>query len=563
MIPGEMARLGRRFKPLTRRMLRGPLMASLTVLALLVSSIAPAAASVSAALVVGTTLKVTGSSFDEAISLRLMLGDPAMLEVDYGDDGTADDMFARTDFVTIELDGGGGNDELAIDEANGVFTDMESTTIIGGAGEDFLVAGSGPETLLGGTENDRLFGGPSGDSIQAEAGDDFVDGEGGNDNINGGEGQDTLWGAEDNDIVTGGEGVDLLDAAFDLPNETTTTNDSLSGGPGNDRLRGGTGDDTLAGGLDNDSVSGDQGTDRIHEEGGSKFRLTNNSLVGLGLDHVTTIEHATLVLHPSGSELDASAFGGSVVLVGNDLKNSLRAGPGDDRLEAGGGDDSVIGGAGNDFMSGGTGWDELSQPGDASFTLSDVALTGLGTDAISGFEAATFIGGPSANVMDASGFSGRVSLLGEAGNDRLLAGASRASLDGGAGDDELVGSDARDYLWGGDGNDVLWGSRGNDVLQGREGDDTITGGSGRDYIDGKDGNDRLLGGRGKDKIWGGSDIDILVGGLGPDIMHGGRANDRIFAKDGDRDTLRGGRGFDRAIVDDEDEVFAVERFGRR
>jgi Ca2+-binding RTX toxin-like protein len=532
-------------------------------LPLFLSAISASPVHASEVLVVGETLTIMGDSTDDSIWLRLRSGDASVLEIDVGNDGDPDHAVSRGDFDAIELDGGSGHDDLVIDETNGVFSDSELTTITGGPGKDILVAGSGREALLGGLDNDRLFGGPSADSIDGHDGDDHVDGESGDDNILGGEGSDELLGAEDNDTIDGGGGNDLVSCQFDEPAESPTSNDRLLGGIGADVLCAGPGNDTLSGGPDRDSLFGREGADRLEEFGASEFRLTDGGLFGLGTDRLMEIEQAMLALSPSGTRVDSSGFTGPVTLLGNDGKNVLMAGPGDDRLEAGGGDDFVIGGMGNDWMSGGSGSDELAQPGDVTLTLSDVSLIGAGTDTINGFERASFTGGPSDNVLNASAFSGRVSLSGQAGNDRLVAGSASAIFDGGAGDDVLIGGPAHDYFAGGEGDDVAVGGSGNDRLQGWDGDDRLTGDDGRDYLDGKEGSDRLLGGRGKDHIRGGFDDDTLVGGRGTDIIHGERDNDRIFARDDRRDVLRGGRGFDSAVVDHHDEVTGVERLGRR
>jgi Ca2+-binding RTX toxin-like protein len=67
-------------------------------------------------------------------------------------------------------------------------------------------------------------------------------------------------------------------------------------------------------------------------------------------------------------------------------------------------------------------------------------------------------------------------------------------------------------LKGGTGNDVIVGGSGNDTLTGGAGNDWISGNDGRDIIDGGTGRNVLVGGKGNDSITGGSDSDILIAG---------------------------------------------------
>src|SRR5947209_11157970 len=67
-------------------------------------------------------LSVEGTNADDAITLRLKAGDPSTLQVDVGDNGTADFKFALDKISAIAVDAGAGNDTVRIDESNGVFT---------------------------------------------------------------------------------------------------------------------------------------------------------------------------------------------------------------------------------------------------------------------------------------------------------------------------------------------------------------------------------------------------------------------------------------------------------
>jgi large repetitive protein len=106
-------------------------------------------------------------------------------------------------------------------------------------------------------------------------------------------------------------------------------------------------------------------------------------------------------------------------------------------------------------------------------------------------------------------------------------------------------------LTGGDGDDLLIGTPFDDIIEGRNGDDVLLGRGGNDTIDGGRGDDRLDGGRGNDRLTGSEGRDLLRGGTGRDVF---------FTRDGERDTVLGGPGRDRARVDRFlDRLRAVER----
>src|SRR6185369_11725009 len=71
----------------------------------------------------GATLVVVGNGAADKLAVRLTSGAPTLLELDVGDDGTADFTFDRTTFTGISVAGGGGKDLIRVDQANGAFTD--------------------------------------------------------------------------------------------------------------------------------------------------------------------------------------------------------------------------------------------------------------------------------------------------------------------------------------------------------------------------------------------------------------------------------------------------------
>jgi Ca2+-binding RTX toxin-like protein len=142
----------------------------------------------------GGTLRVDGGDRPNSVALRLKAGDQTRIQVDAGDNGSADFSFARGDVDAIKIRMGNGRDSVRIDDANGAFTDAIPTTIAGGNGDDTLNGGLGVETFSGGN------------------GDDLVDGGRGNDRADLGRGDDTFqWDpGEGSDSIEGQSGSDRM-----------------------------------------------------------------------------------------------------------------------------------------------------------------------------------------------------------------------------------------------------------------------------------------------------------------------------------------------------------------
>jgi hypothetical protein len=168
--------------------------ATLALLVLAVAATPVAAAPTLTARVTDGTLQISGGPLAERIALRLGAADPNQLQVDLGDDGSAEFTFDLGTFRVIEVAAGNGDDTVRIDQVNGVFTTTETTRVDGGNGDDTLIGGSGAEVFLGGNGND------------------FVDGNGGADTAFLGRGDDVfVWDPGDaSDIVEGDKGSDTM-----------------------------------------------------------------------------------------------------------------------------------------------------------------------------------------------------------------------------------------------------------------------------------------------------------------------------------------------------------------
>ncbi len=331
-------------------------------------------------------------------------------------------------------------------------------------------------------------------------------------------------------MIDGGAGNDLINLTGVptslLPAITTL---QLNGGAGNDTIFGSELNDMITGGTGNDSLNGLGGTDRVMESGNVSFKLSNSSLTGVGTDRLANIEEASLTGGVGNNKLDVSAFTGNTTLSG---------------------------GAGNDTFLGGSGIDQVVESANVNLTLTNIRLTGLGTDTLANIEKASLTGGTGNNRLDASAFTGDVTLSGGLGNDTFVGGSgtdrivesadvnftlTNTSLTG-LGTDMLTSIEEAS-LTGGVGNNNLDASAftGNVTLSGGDGNDTLLGGGGNDALLGGNGTDSLVGGAGADTLIGGNDNDTLLGGLGDDFLIGGFGVDSLDGEGG-TDTVLGGQG---------------------
>ena len=278
----------------------------------------------------------------------------------------------------------------------------------------------------------------------------------------------------------------------------------------------------------------------------------------------------------AGSQLSDVLIGeaGSDAIVGNGGDDTIRGGAGADALLGlsgndwirgqGNSRDALSGGPGEDTLDGGKGNDHLSESTSAALVLHDDQLSGNGNDSLLNIERAGFgIGSAMIGMsrkhrgelahtglhtdflssqgmtVDASGFSGEVTLFGSRGDDYIAGGKSRNVLYGGHGDDTLIGGPKRDKLHGGDGADYVDGREADDFIRGYRDNDTVLGGSGNDLLLGGMGEDHVDGGDGNDRIYGQANNDTLTGGNGDDTLIGGGATN-VVLEFGESDFTRNG-----------------------
>lgn len=234
-------------------------------------------------------------------------------------------------------------------------------------------------------------------------------------------------------LILQGEGIE--EALGGSGNDTirgNARNNTLRGGPGQDLLDGKSGDDHLDGGAGNDDLNGGDGTDTITEKANTHFSLTNRLLQrGTGeTDVLDNIEVANLTGGAGANRFNLSGWTGSGSVHGGDGTPSGQA------------------------------TDTLIMAADANYTLSDGSLSVQFTShtsviLLTDINTVTLRGGPSANTINAAGFSSTTVLEGNEGNDIIIGGSDADTIYGGPGDDTLTGNGGADNFDAGTGTDTL------------------------------------------------------------------------------------------------------------
>src|SRR5215211_83660 len=451
----------------------------------------------------------------------------------------------------IQVFGQGGNDALALNEANGA---LPAANLFGGAGNDILTGGSGNDQLFGQGDNDTLlgkggadflFGGAGNDVLTGGDGDDQVFGEAGNDRMiwNPGDDTDLFEGGADVDTaeVNGGNGsetfaltangarvrFDRVDPApFSLDIGTTenivlnmnggddrfTAGNGLAslikvtvdGGTGNDTITGGDGDDLLFGGDGSDLITGGRGNDTALLGAGDDAFVWNP---GDGSDTVEGQDGADTLLFNGANiaeHIDISANGGharftrdvaAITMDMNDVETvAFRALGGADTI-------TVRNLSGTDVTR--VEIDLGASLGGGDGAADSIAVNGTSAgDAIQVLGAGTSVsvtGLPAlVGVTNAEGANDALIVNGFDGDDTINAAAlpaavAKLTIDGGLGNDTITGSQGADLLIGGDGDDLVTGGRGDDVALLGAGNDRFVWnpGHGSDTVEGQDGADTL------------------------------------------------------------------------
>jgi len=546
-------------------------------------------------------LAIGGTKASDRIALRLKAGNPRILQVDVGNNGSADFSFKRKKVLRIAVNARAGDDRVRIDERHGVFTGRIRTRIDGGAGNDNLVGGSGAETLLGGVGNDSLDGNKGNDLALLGAGDDtFVwDPGDGSDVVEGEAGADTMRfnGAsldEQIDVSSNGNrlrffrnpgnvtmdtaGVERVDFAAlggaDLVNVNdlsgtgvTSVNVDLEGTPG-----GGAGD----GQPDRVVVNGTNGEDAINVNGDAGGVKVSGLAATIGILHPEAANDRLEINTLEGRDsVDSSGLAAGAIQLFVD------GGPGDDTIAGSQGIDSLLGGDGNDSLDGNKGNDlALLDAGDDTFIWDP----GDGSDTVEGEAGADtmrFNGADVAERIDLSANGNRLRFLRDPARITMdTAGVERVDFNALGGADvvtvsDLTGTDVSEVnvdlagtLGGGAGD----GQPDHVVVNGTNADDTIkvNGDASAVAISGlrplvairhQDPTDELV----VDGLGGNDEISAptlaaqaialtLDGGAGDDSIFGGLGGETLLGGDGN-DMLDGFRGNDLALLGAGDDRF--------
>jgi trimeric autotransporter adhesin len=464
-----------------------------------------------------------------------------------GDSNTANDvLWSRSQLANMALTGDDDDNTLV-----GYVSLNDS--MVGGAGNDWMLGSGGNDTLDGGTGNDALYGGAGNDSLIGGAGNDYLAGGDGADTFVGGAGNDSLTGGGGSDtyVFNLGDGQDVISEEFfsDADGRVLDSGDGPAYFVANGDLPRSTDVDTLRFGA------GIKSSDLLLTRAGNDLLVT----VGIGGDSVTvrnfftstistidtfafadqttwsaTVIRAKVLQPTSGDDnligyLGADKIGG---LAGNDTIDGRE---GNDTIDGGDGNDSLIGGIGNDSLIGGAGNDTING-GDGANTLTG----GVGDDLL--------LAGSGADVYLWSVGSGWDRIVDTGGLDRLQITASGATLSynklngtdliitvGGADEGVVIanhftGSGIETVTLNGStvnlgaitlGTDLWRGGVGNDTLTGVTTAELMDGGAGNDSISGNGGNDTLIGGTGNDMLKGGTGNDtyLFKAGWGQDVVN--------------------------------------------
>jgi Ca2+-binding RTX toxin-like protein len=553
----------------------------------------------------GRTLLVKGTAGADRLAVRLHSGAPDKVDVDVGDNGSADLVVARDKVKRIRIKGGRGNDQLRIDDSNGAFTTTIPTRIEGEGGNDALRGGAGAEKLSGGAGTDTIDGNQGNDQADLGAGDDrFVwDPGDGSDTVEGRGGTDTMAfnGANVNERFrvspNGGRARltrDVGNITMDFDRIERVEVNSLGGNDvltvddlratkvrtvGHDEAAalGGSAPDA---GDDQTIVNGSGAADTVAVTGAAGHAQVTGLAATVDIRHAEAARDALVVNTLGGNDrVDASGLGADTMKLTQD------GGADDDTLLGGRGADVQLGGDGNDTIDGNQGSDValmganddrfVWDPGDGSDTIEGQA----GSDTL------TFNGANVAEAFDVSANAARVRFTRNVANitmdlddvERIdvsaLGGADTLTVHDLSGTDVTsVDGDLAGALGGTSGDGaadrvIVDGTAGDDVVNvsGSAGAASVNGLAARVGLAHADAAQdvvaiRALGG---DDVVDGSGLaadtapldadgadgnDILIGGAGPDTLRGG-ANDDVLLGGPGADVLDGGAGNNIVIQD--------------
>jgi len=520
--------------------------------------------------------------------------------------GLGDDLYMVDDGADIVTEAAGeGLDTVQSSVSHRLSAHVENLTLVGAAAIDGT--GNALNNLLIGNSAANVLTGGAGNDTYAIDGDDMV-------------------------VERPNEGVDTIQIGHTYTLGANLENLTLTGsapidGTGNDLdnvLTGNSSVNVFTGGKGNDTYVVSAGDIVVEQtgEGIDTIRTIRSYQLGANVENLTLLETARNIdpfpqLGSNGGDAIAtSMYGGTGaglqvgignaldnVLLGNDQRNALEAGVGNDTLAGNGGLDILRGGSGQDtYLFGfGSGIDVIEDVStgeidtiqlEAGISPDQVMVTRqqILTDSPiyslfpSGLTLNLALPNPDRNAdapadqmyivyssladfstkqvrfADGTVWDGTTLLKKSAGEPDPGPGIT---LDGGSDDDLLIGTEANDRLNGFAGNDRLEGGAGNDILDGSLGNDVLLGGDGRDALSGGEGDNDLNGEAGDDSLSAIGGQNALRGGAGEDslsgqglinLLDGGAGNDNLFGLGTDTFVFGRGYGYDSANPGSEDIV---------
>ncbi len=454
-----------------RRLLNAVIATSASGAALLGVGATPALASYKAQ-VQGGTLQITGNGASDKLALHLDPNNPNVLQLDVGEDGTADFSFDRSTFDSINVDAGGGNDDVRVDDSFGSFA-TQPVTIDGGSGDDTLTGGDGNDTLIGGAGNDTINGGRGADVAELGSGaDTFIWNPGdGSDTVDGQSGNDTMLfngsnASENFDISANGSRVrlfrDVANITMDLGGIENLALNTL-GGADKVNVNDLTGTDLKQASIDNSATGGggDGAADTVIANG-----TPNADDVHVGSDAGTVnVSGLTPQIHVFGRLKPTTTPSESTPWVATTRSPTASASRALPRSR------STVARARTPSTT----------PGPVPPTRSGSRTTERRSR--SSRPVPRLRRRPRSRTSTCSGRRGDDTITGGNG----IAGLTNLTIRGGGGDDAMTGGDGNDTLIGGGGNDTINGGRGTDVAELGSGADTFiwNPGDGSDTVDGQ------------------------------------------------------------------------------
>jgi len=413
---------------------------------------------------------ITGNGASDKLVLYLESTLPGNLLADVGADGTIDFSLNRSEFDAVEVDAGGGDDEVRLQSVGGI-TD-EPITVNGAAGNDTLIGSAGTDTLIGGSGNDTVSGAFAADVEK------------------GGTGNDTfVWNPGDRDDVVDGEaGTDSL--AFNGSNIGENLDVSANGA----RVRVFRNIATVnldVGGVERLAFDARGGTDVVvvNDTAGTDLQQTEADF-----GYLDGVVDQVIARGDDGDDAVTVSGAGVVTGLGGDI-GAVNGEPGVDTVNVAtlGGADTITGGLGlasplEVNADGGDGPDTLHYAGTGGDDTLQVVPTGTELTTI-GLDATSRLDSVAIEDVRLEGLGGAdtIASLSQATY------AAQVTFDGGSGNDTLRGSGGGDSLLGGSGNDTVVPNRGNDAALLGAGNDVAqwNPGDGNDSLEGEAGADRV------------------------------------------------------------------------